>query len=293
MIRFLPEERATVFQHIYSICGVSLDASKDYLVEGRLGHLLAEFACRSFADLVSKAKTDTRGLINRKIIDEITTNETLFFRDNSPFELMRHKIIPDLIDQRSKIGARPALRIWSAASSTGQELYSIAILLKELLGDVNRYNLRLLGTDISDQAVSKASAGIFGQVEIDRGLAEATRKRFFTPHPQGWRISDEIRAMVSFRRLNLLEDFTSLGKFDVIFCRNVAIYFTETDRRNLFDRLGRSMEPDGFLVIGAMETLSGLCNQFESHRHLRSVFYKLKPAGQAPGQAPRTALTGV
>jgi len=281
MIRLLPEERNAVLQHIYNICGVSLDASKDYLVEGRLGPVAESSGCRTFSELISRARADTRGLLNRKIIDEITTNETLFFRDMAPFELMRHKIIPELVDRKSPGAGRPMLRIWSAASSTGQELYSIAILLKELLGDVNKYSLRLLGTDISDQAVSRASEGVFGKIEIERGLSDTARAKFFTPHERGWKINDEIRAMVSFRRLNLLEDFSSLGKFDVIFCRNVAIYFNDADRKSLFDRLGRTMENEGYLVIGAMETLSGMCPQFESHRHMRSVFYRIKAAASA------------
>ncbi|MEO8658921.1 MAG: protein-glutamate O-methyltransferase CheR [Bryobacteraceae bacterium] len=278
MIRLLPEERAVVHQHIYAICGISLDASKDYLIEGRLGRLVEDHGCRSFAEFVGRAKADARATINRRIIDEITTGETLFFRDSAPFDLLRHKVIPEMIDRRSRAGGRPTLRVWSAACSTGQELYSIAMVLRECLGDVSKYNLRLIGTDISDQAVAKASEGIFGQIEIERGLNEAGRQRFFTTHPRGWRIQDEIRAMVTFRRLNLFEDFGSLGKFDILFCRNVAIYFNELDKKSVFDRLGRSLESDGCLVIGAMETLSGVSPQFESMRHLRTVYYRLKGA---------------
>ena len=195
--------------------------------------------------------------MKRRIIDEITTNETLFFRDSAPFDLLRFKIIPEIIDRRAKSGqAVTPIRIWSAACSTGQEIYSIAIVLRELLGDLRGYNVRLLGTDISDQAVARASEAIFSQIEIDRGLTAAARDKSFVAHPKGWKIRDEIRAMVSFRKLNLMDDFSSLGNFDIIFCRNVAIYFNERDRASLFNRIEQRMDGNGYLVIGSMESLS-------------------------------------
>lgn len=285
-MRLLPEEFPHVAQHIYALCGITLDNSKAYLIEGRLGRLAEEYSCRSFLDLIQRAKSDPRGALNRRIIDEITTNETLFFRDSAPFELLRHKILPDLIDRRGAASPRPTLRVWSAACSTGQELYSIAIVLKELLGDVSRYSLRLLGTDISDQAVARASEGIFGGVEMARGLQDSVRDRYFMAHPKGWKIRDEIRAMASFRRLNLHEDFSALGRFDIIFCRNVAIYFNDRDRQSLFERIGHSLEAGGYLVIGSMETLTGVAPQFESKRHLRSVYYQLKGDVPPPSGAP-------
>lgn len=279
MIRLLPEERQAVSQYIHSICAVSLDQSKDYLIEGRLSGLMQENGCASFLELISRARSDSRGFMKRRIIDEITTNETLFFRDSSPFDLLRHKIIPELIDRRARSSFTVPIRIWSAACSTGQELYSIAILLRELLGDLSRYSIRLIGTDISDQAVARASEGIFSQIEIARGLTDAVRDKSFIAHPRGWKIRDEVRAMVSFRKMNLMEDFSSLGKFDVVFCRNVAIYFNEADRISLFNRIQQRLEPDGCLILGAMESLSGICPQFESKRHLRSVFYQLRRPG--------------
>lgn len=276
MIRLRPEERQSVSSYIHSICAITLDQTKDYLIEGRLSGVLEEIGCGSFTELMSRARADTHGAVKRRIIDEITTNETLFFRDTSPFELLRHKIIPEIIDRRGRSSLAVPLRIWSAACSTGQEIYSIAILLRELLGDLSRYNIRLTGTDISDQAVSRASLGIFTQIEVERGLNPADRDQNLVRYAGGWKIRDEIRAMVSFRRMNLMEDFSSLGKFDAVFCRNVAIYFSEADRVSLFSRIGRTLEPDGYLVIGAMESITGICPQFESKRHLRSVFYQLR-----------------
>jgi chemotaxis protein methyltransferase CheR len=280
MIKLLPEERQTVAQYIYSVCAIALDQSKDYLIESRLSGVMAETGATSFTQLVSRAKNDANGALRRRIIDEITTNETLFFRDSAPFDLLRYKIIPEIIDRRAKSSATIPIRIWSAACSTGQELYSIAIVLRELLGDLRGYNVRLLGTDISDQAVARASEGIFSQIEIDRGLTPSARDKSFVAHPRGWKIRDEIRAMVSFRKLNLMEDFSSLGNFDIVFCRNVAIYFNERDRTSLFNRIEQRMDSNGYLLIGSMESLSTSAPQFESKRHLRSVYYQLK--GAAP-----------
>jgi chemotaxis protein methyltransferase CheR len=173
-------------------------------------------------------------------------------------------------------GHPPSIRIWSAACSTGQEVYTIAIVLKELLGDLSRYNIRLLGTDISDQAVATASRGIYNRFEIERGLPNDKLSRYFTETNGSWKIRDELRAMATFKRQNLFEDFNSLGRFHIIFCRNVAIYFTEQDRVRLFERIARSLDPGGSLVIGSTETISGISQQFESKRYLRSIYYQLK-----------------
>lgn len=280
MIRLLPEERPAVAHYIHSICAIALDQSKDYLIESRLSGLLEEIKCGSFTELISRSRSDSNGSIRRRIIDHITTNETLFFRDSSPFDLLRFKIIPEIIDRRKRSGLTVPIRIWSAACSTGQELYSIAIVLRDLLGDLSGYNVRLVGTDISDEAVTRASAGVFSQIEIGRGLTDAAREKSFTPHGGGWKIRDEIRAMASFRKLNLMEDFSSLGKFDVVFCRNVAIYFNDRDRASLFNRIERQMENDGYLIVGSMESLTAICPQFESKRHLRSVFYQSRNAAR-------------
>lgn len=281
MIKLLAEERQNVAQYIHSICAVTLDQSKDYLIESRLSALMDETKCRSFTELVSRCKSDLSGTLKRKVIDAITTGETLFFRDSSPFDLLRFKIVPEIIDRRTRSGLVVPIRIWSAACSTGQEIYSIAMVLKELLGNLSGYNIRLVGTDISDQAIARASAGIFSQIEIGRGLTDATREKYFTPCSGGWKIRDEIRALASFRKMNLMEDFSSLGKFDVIFCRNVAIYFSERDRISLFNRIEERLEKDGYLIIGSMESLNAISPQFESKRHLRSVFYQLKGATAA------------
>jgi chemotaxis protein methyltransferase CheR len=266
-------------QYIHSLCGLILDDSKAYLIETRLSGLAQDNGCSTFSEFYYKAHSDPSKALPRQIIDAITTNETLFFRDRAPFELLQHKILPELIDRRkSKAFSRSAplpLRIWSAACSTGQELYSIAIILKEMLGDLNNYNLRLIGTDISNRAVAQASRGFYNNTEIERGLPGGKLERYFSTSDGGWKIKDEIRGMVSFSNINLLENFPSLGRFDIIFCRNVAIYFSDQDKANLYKRLSTMLEPDGYLIIGGTESLTGISTLFTPQRHMRSVFYQL------------------
>jgi len=279
MIKITPDEVKTLSQYIYSISGIQLDDKKTYLIETRLKHLLETEECNSYGELYFKAKKDSARTIERKIIDAITTNETLFFRDNSPFEMFKYKIMPELIDRRTAIssGIMPiTIRIWSAACSTGQELYSIAIILRELLPNMQRYNIKLLGTDISDEAIAKASYGHYNKFEIERGLDKDKLQRYFSENHNSWKIRDDIRAMVVFQKFNLITSFAGIGKFDIVFCRNVAIYFNNEDKRKLFDKIAGVLEPDGYLIIGATESLTGLNQRFEPQRHLRSVFYKLK-----------------
>ena len=267
-----PEEIKPVADYIFQICGIVLDASKDYLIESRLGPLAIELECNSYQALVFKAKSNTA--IEHRVIDAISTNETSFFRDHSPFELFQHKIIPDHIDHLN--GASKTLSIWSAASSTGQEIYTIAILLKELLPDFNTWNIRLLGTDISEAAITQASAGRYNQVEIQRGLPPDKRDRYFDIQGNIWQIKDELRATASFRKLNLCDQFTNLGKFDIIFCRNVAIYFGSDTRKDLFGRLANQLNPHGTLIIGSTESLLCITDRFDRQEYHNSVYYTLK-----------------
>ena len=264
-------------RYIYEISGIFLDDSKGYLVETRLSGLMREVGVAGFSELYYKAKSDLTNALRRKIVDAITTNETSFFRDSAPFDLLRHKLIPELVDRRKKAGLRLVpIRIWSAACSTGQEAYSTGIVLKELLVDINNYDVRIVGTDISDKAVAQASHGYFSRMELERGMPGDKVSRYFVPNGDRWKIRDDIRGMASFRTMNLLQPFSFPAPFDIIFCRNVAIYFTEPDKIRLFQNLGRSLARDGALIIGSTESLTGFCPEFEPKRHLRSVFYQKK-----------------
>jgi chemotaxis protein methyltransferase CheR len=279
MAKISQDEINVISRYIKDICGISLDQSKGYLIETRLKNILKETGCASFGELYSKTKSDATKSLEKKIIDAITTNETLFFRDSGPFELLQHKILPDLIDSRTanSSGLLPtSIKIWSAACSTGQEVYSISIVLKELLQDISKYSIKLLGTDISDAAISQASYGTYNKFEIERGLTNDKLSRYFTENGEKWKINDEIRSIATFRKLNLMLPFSGLGKFDIIFCRNVAIYFSLEDRKKLFDKIANLLEVDGYLILGSTESLTGVCPRFEPKRHLRSIFYQLK-----------------
>jgi chemotaxis protein methyltransferase CheR len=270
------EEVVIWSRYVQETCGIVLDQSKAYLLETRLGSLIREAGATGFSDLFYKLKADASQTLRGKVVDAITTNETSFFRDTAPFELLRHKLLPELIDRRSK-GVRPvSMRIWSAACSTGQEIYTIGIILKELLGSFNGYDIRIMGTDISNRAIAAASRGHFSDLEMGRGLPALAAGKHFTREGNEWKIRDEIRALASFRKMNLLEPFAFPAPFDIILCRNVAIYFAEADRKRLFHNFGRCLARDGCLLIGSTESLTGLCPEFVPQRYLRTVFYQLQ-----------------
>jgi chemotaxis protein methyltransferase CheR len=264
--------------YIYSITRITLDAGKGYLIETRLAALARETGSQTYKDLLDKVTADGTSALKRKVIGAITTNETSFFRDTAPFDMLRYKILPDLVDARQRqFGKdRPvAIRIWSAACSTGQEVYSTAIVCRETLPDANKFDVRILGTDISDKVVAQASYGKYTKLELDRGFPPAKMAAYFQPDGSDFRVRDSIRAVAAFKPINLLEPLSFPTKFDIIFCRNVAIYFSDPDKRKLYDGISRVIAPDGFLLIGSTESLNGICQRFEAKRHLRSVYYQL------------------
>jgi chemotaxis protein methyltransferase CheR len=264
--------------YVYSVTRITLDAGKGYLVETRLATLAQETNSKTYKELLDKVIADTSGALKRKVIGAMTTNETSFFRDAAPFEMLRHKILPDLVDARRRQFGKDrliTLRIWSAACSTGQEVYSTAIVCKEVLPDATKFDVRILGTDISDRVVTQASTGKYNKLEIDRGFPPDKLAAHFQPDGTNFKVRDSLRAMASFKSINLLEPLPFPTKFDIIFCRNVAIYFNETDKARLYESLAQVLAPDGYLIIGSTESLTGLSRRFEPKRHLRSVFYQL------------------
>ncbi|RMH65008.1 MAG: protein-glutamate O-methyltransferase CheR [Calditrichaeota bacterium] len=279
MLKLTGNELSVISKYVYDLSGIVIDKNKSYLVESRLGPIAEELKCKNYSELYFRARQDASKRIANKIVDAITTNETFFFRDNSPFELLRHKIFPDLIDRKMEgpQAAFPTMKIWSAACSTGQEVYSIAIILRELLGnEINKWRITLLGTDISDAAIAQASYGRYNKTEISRGLKPDQVKKYFEEHDTYARVKDEIRYMANFKRINLLEPFNFIGRFDIILCRNVAIYFSMEDRKKLFDRLADQLNPKGALLIGATETLFGISDRYERKNYMNSFFYQLK-----------------
>ncbi len=278
MIKIDPTELKLMSKYIYDISGIYLDKSKAYLLETRLSSIVQNNGCTNYRELQNKAKREPGKKIETEIISAISTNETLFFRDKGPFELLRQKLLPEVIDLRSSSirTLKVPIKIWSAASSTGQELYSIAIIIKELLKNSPKYNIKLLGTDISENAVAQAKYGKYNKFEIERGLDRIYLQKYFSLFGDSWKIKNEIKTMATFQKLNLMHPFTSLGKFDIIFCRNVAIYFTLQDRQKLFNKIADSLADDGFLVIGSTESLTGICRRFQPKRHMKAIFYQKK-----------------
>lgn len=277
MLKINQDELIQVANFINKLTGIVLNQSNSDLMESRLGPLAEEFGCGNYGELLQKSNSDSSQTVQNRIIDAITTQETFFFRDNNPFELLRLKILPDLFKRMMAPGNKEKkLKIWSAACSTGQEVYSIAIILRELLPDMDRWNIQILGTDISNAAIDQASSGQYNRTEMSRGLTPNQVSKYFHNRDNHWRIVDELRTMAQFKQKNLQEPFDAMEKFDLILCRNVAIYFSPENRRTMYKRIANQLNPNGFLIIGASESLNGASDQFEHKDYMRSVFYQLK-----------------
>lgn len=259
---------------VIDLCGIYLDESKGYLIDCRLSALCEQEKCSNFVDLAKKIRQTNDRRLRDQVINAITTNETLFFRDDSPFEALKHKAIPESIDAKARTPFPRRLRIWSAAASTGQEAYSIAMTLMELIPDARTWDIQILGTDISEKAIERARLGVFAEHEVQRGLPPNYLHKYFTKRSDGWVVKDEVRHFVTFQRMNLVEPFAHLGKFDIIFCRNVAIYFTTEVRKKLFLRLAEQLTEPGYLFVGSSESLSDMGPRFTPQHHCRSIFYR-------------------
>jgi len=254
---------------VKELTGMILDDTKRYLVEARLGPLVEKAGCTSYAQLYRKVK-DGDAQLREAFIDAVSINETSFFRDGKPFDLLRHKLVPDLLENDVK----RQVAIWSVACATGQECYSIAMALKDILFDFSRYNVKIFGTDISEDAIRTASRGEYTPFEVKRGLVSAQLDKYFSRSVSGnYRINDDLRSVIQFRKANIFEPFTVAGMFDIIFCRNVAIYFSREDRVRLFRMLAGKMKPEAVLIIGSTETLSGITDQFERRVFHGAVYF--------------------
>ena len=271
-MKVTPDEIPVVARLVNELCGVILDETKGYLIDSRLGTVAKAAGCADFGDLCQKARA-SRNLQN-EIIDAITTQETLFFRDGSPFEALKHKAIPETIDSKAGTPSAKRLRVWSAACSTGQEPYSLAMTLCELIPDALSWDIDILATDISDSAIAKSSMGRYAEYEIARGMAPNMLSKYFHKESAEWRVKDELRSLIRFDRRSLLEPFTDLGPFDIVFCRNVAIYFDTDVKRDLFNRLGDRLTPEGYLFVGSSESLNNLDPRFVAQHHCRGIFYQ-------------------
>ncbi len=237
--------------------GFAVGDGKEYLIESRLRPVAARFGYPSLHELVDHLRVQADPDVVRQVCEAMATNETSFFRDGIPFDLLRSRIIPELIRRRA--GSR-SIRIWCAAASYGQEPFSIAMLLEDF--PICDWNVEILATDFSRPALSRARAGVFSPFEVERGLSADQRTRFLVRDGADWRIRDSTRARVSFAELNLIHSFGQLGRFDLILCRNVLIYFDLRTKRDVLDRMGMTLAPDGYLILGAAESAIGITDSF-------------------------------
>jgi len=269
--------------------GLVLSVDKQYLVESRLTPLARKAGIASLGELVAKLRSNNERLAV-DVVEAMTTNESFFYRDKIPFDHFRDTIMPGLLAARAR---ERRLRIWCAAASTGQEPYSLAMCLKEMKDKFAGWRVEILGTDLSTEVLEKAKAGVYSQFEVQRGLPIQMLVKHFSQVGDTWHISPEIRAMVQYRPLNLLSDFAHLGSFDVVFCRNVLIYFDQETKIGVLNRIARLLDPDGFLVLGAAETVVGLTDAFKPLVDKRGLYAPNKDAAKPALALARPALRPV
>jgi len=268
-----PKEYGQFKQKLEQYCGITLGENKEYLITSRLRRLLESEKLAGFSELIKVM--DCNSKIKEAVIDAMTTNETLWFRDDHPFRIFREKLLPELAK------ARRPLRIWSAACSTGQEPYSLSIAVEEfkrlnpgaLSGEV-----KIIATDISPSALAIAKEGIYPQLALKRGMADVHLKQYFTQQGNNeWRINDEIKRRIEFRSLNLQASYSLLGKFDIVFCRNVLIYFSADFKLDILKRIHGTLNKDGHLFVGASEAVNNLSDFYVMKQFSPGISYQVKP----------------
>ena len=258
--------------------GLVLSADKHYLVESRLLPISRKNGLSNLSGLVAKLKSADAEALTVEVVEAMTTNESLFFRDKTPFDQFCDTIVPAMLAART---SSRRVRIWCAASSTGQEPYTLAICLKEMGKELAGWRFDILATDLSTEVLEKAKSGIYSQFEVQRGLPVTMLIKYFSQVGEMWQIAPEIRAMVKFQPFNLLSDFSSLGTFDVVFCRNVLIYFDQETKIDVLNRIDKMVERDGFLTLGGAETVVGLTHAFRPVVDKRGL-YAPNPGGKSP-----------
>jgi len=255
--------------------GLALSGDKQYLVESRLAPVARNHELDGIAAVIARLRRGDMPALEEAVVEAMTTNESYFFRDKVPFETFVQVMLP-AID-----AARPAgqpIRVWCAAASTGQEPYSLAMALKENPRAAGGRRVEILATDLASDVLERARAGLYSQFEVQRGLPIQHLVKYFAKQDDNWRISQEIRSMVEFRKLNLLHPFAGLGRFDIVFCRNVLIYFGLETKTDVLARIARSVAADGFLVLGAAETVVGVCEAFRPVSERRGLYAVHLPA---------------
>ncbi|MED5423655.1 MAG: protein-glutamate O-methyltransferase, partial [Pseudomonadota bacterium] len=256
---------------LYERSGLDITPDKSYLLDSRLTPIAKKWGYHSLEAMSVSLRALPDPELVKEIVDAMTTNETSFYRDIRPFENFENVVLPYIIEnaQRGK-----TLRIWCAACSTGQEPYSLAMILKEKQAELGGRRIEIVATDISDRVLNTARQGIYSQFEVQRGLPVTKLVRFFKQVEDKWQINDEIKAMVNYRNFNLLDSMASLGKFDVVLCRNVLIYFDTKTKAKVLEGISNQMEQDGFLFLGGAETVLGVTDTFSSIKDVRGLYAK-------------------
>jgi chemotaxis protein methyltransferase CheR len=264
---------------LYAGSGLAIGPDKTYLLENRLGPVLKKHGLDNLDSLALKlrprAAPGAQSPLEEDVIEAMTTNESFFFRDEKPFAHFRTHALPRLLANRP---ASAKLRIWSAAASTGQEAYSLAMILAESQAAMNGRTVEIIGTDISREALARAQDGLYTQFEVQRGLPITSLVKYFRKEGTQWRIGENLRQMVQFRWLNLLADLRSVGPCDVVFCRNVLIYFDQPTKALVLEAIARQMPQDGVLYLGGAETVLGITNIFGAQPGERGVYERTTPA---------------
>ena len=257
-------------------CGILLGSNKQYLVSSRLNKLMEQNNIKTLGELVQRIQSQPRGSLREQVVDAMTTNETLWFRDTYPFEVLKSRVLPELI--KANPGQR--LRIWSAASSSGQEPFSLSMAIDEFersnLGQL-KSGVQIVATDLSASMLTACKAGEYDSLAMGRGLSQERLQRYFDPKGPGrWVVKPAIRNRVEFRMLNLLDSYASLGKFDIVFCRNVLIYFSAEVKKDILTRIHATLKPGGYLFLGASEALNGLPDLYQMVQCSPGIIYKVK-----------------
>ena len=278
-----PADFDFVSQMLKRRSGLILPADKMYLLESRMGPIARKYGLVGLDAIVAKLKTGDEPLA-RDVTEAMTTNESFFFRDKTPFDHFEKLMLPALLQARAHT---KRLRIWCAAASTGQEPYSLAMILKEKAALVKDWKIDIVGTDLSTEVLARAKDGVYSQFEVQRGLPVQMLVKYFTKDKEQWRVKDDIRSMVQYQPLNLLDAFIGLGSFDIIFCRNVLIYFDEATKRAILERMALLLPADGYLLLGAAETVVGITTAFNPIETARGVNMKTTPKS---AQAPKASV---
>jgi len=251
--------------------GLVLAAEKQYLAESRLVPVARRHGMNSLGELIEQLRNKAPVALTTEVVEAMTTNETFFFRDKLPFDHFRQTMMPALLAARAR---EKRIRIWCTAASTGQEPYSLAMILRGLGAAIAGYRIEIVATDLSSEVLEKAKVGIYTQFEVQRGLPVQLLVKFFDQRGETWQLAPELRSMVQFRPLNLLNDFSSLGTFDIVFCRNVLIYFDQDTKIAVLNRIARQMPEDGYLVLGAAETVIGLTDALKPVADKRGLYVR-------------------